>query len=628
MSVRLGQELIRFSPEPWAPPVGGHSLMLGASGTGKTYATLAALGHRLAHSTAAQIILDPEGEFTPLLVEFMANPANGVSHRTLHVVHAASPLETFGLGLLDAARPDAQECHRAALRALAVLEQVVDFGVAEFGPRLSKTAELGMTGLAHAGLPLVVLPECFNDAARLRSLLAEVMPYPFMAAEVEGLARLCETSPRQFVDYLDALKSRLLPLFGSPAMRRVFGQARHRNLDLARIIDNREVLIVNLSGLEAAEAVMVGTSLASLLFHLALTLPITDHVVAECWIDECADFLIPAICKGLERTRKRGLFWHLIAQQPTQLIKPNDPERTMLTSVITNTRGLHTTFGGLTYDSAKIIAECDCIGHIELDTVYKPGSLRPVVVGNDKIELAARAAARHHVEQSSHAIADTRSEARVRALTRAASGQWATMSSSGTSFCATDLPDAGILTPATPLSDSAGRNAGYATSSGRGWSRARLAGAQSARAHQESISSGQADGTSIVDGTHEAMVARFANLEMEAFSLEEKIAAVIGLIMNLPKRTCLRKAHGMAPVVCRTPAVPPPFRSEAFRRQALPLFEAKLRRASPYLRPNHVIDAEIADTLARLDPLLIEPDFAAPEPRPRRSRRTGGDNAL
>ena len=115
--------------------------------------------------------------------------------------------------------------------------------------------------------------------------------------------------------------------------------------------------------------------------------------------------------------------------------------------------------------------------------------------------------------------------------------------------------------------------------------------------------------------THQAMVTRYADLPCEAFSLDEKVHAVMGLIMSLEPRQCVVKIHGEAPLLTRTPDLPVPFRSEDFRRVALPLFRAKLTRISPYLRAPAEVDAEIERTIAELTN-AAEPDFAGPEPLP------------
>jgi hypothetical protein len=613
---RLGHQLIATSDTPWTHAPGVHSLTLGASGGGKTFGTLSAIRSRLLNSAAAQVIIDPEGELAGHLVDFAARHPLG---RKVHVLRSASATESFGFGLLDVDPDDLQACHDAALLALAVLEQVVSFGSPEYGPRTEKLILLALVALARRGLPVVVMPEIYATESGARALLAEGLAFPFMINEWQGLDVLAERNPRGFIDYRDSVISRALKILAAPRVRRIFGQSRGRNVNLRRVLTEGDLLILDLSGTPSEQAVLIGTSLAAMIYNLALSFPITGTPVADIWIDESPDFIIPAITKGFERTRKRGVFWHLLAQQPTMYVKPNDPHGAVLATIMTNAR-LHTVFGGLTQESAELIAKCDCLGHLELDTIWKPGSTRPVVTGLDKVRLASEAAARHHLESQARATSETTAHARMRGKSAATSAQWADMSFSGLASSSASLPDTGLLTPATPLSFTEASNRGHGSTRAGGMTRGTHSAEQEAAARAMSESTGRADGQSAAHGSHEAYVPRYADLPTESYSLEEKMAAVIGRIMTLPPRTCLRKLGAEPPVICRTPDLEPAFRSDPFRRQAVPLFLAKARRESPYLRPTAEIDAEIAAELARLEPPfveIVETDFSAPEPSPR-----------
>ena len=452
----LALRLIRAGAWPQPLPDSLHYLYMGRSGSGKTGAMLLAALQKLADRSRSLLVTDPEGELSDYLVAFMGNPANGVSDRPLHVLKPTSPTASFGLGLLDVASRDPQSCHEAALRTRSVLEQVVDFGVPEFGPRLSKLVHLGAFGLALTGRPLVALPDLYSSASHLRSVIGEAFPYEFCSAEFRALDVL---NARAFIDYRDAVMSRMLPIFASPLMRRVFGQESARNVDLARIRRNREVAFLDLSGLEHKDSVLIGSSFFSLLYHDAMTTPLDQATPTDCYIDEINDFLTVDVARGFDRLKKRKIYLHIALQRAAQCVKTDDLTNTILSAVLTNTQA-KILFGGLVPDDAELMTRLLTTGHIELDTIYKSGSVRPLPVGNDKVTLTSRAEATHHIEQSARAESDTRSEARVRAIAHGTMASWAAMDFSGQALSTNALPDGLAFTTSTPLSQSWGGGGG------------------------------------------------------------------------------------------------------------------------------------------------------------------------
>lgn len=602
----------------WDVPPNFHTLVAGSSGVGKSVALILLARARLRDPSRSYHAIDPEGELTPALEEFIAGPQNGCANRVLHKLQAGSSTESFGLGLNDVPSRDPQACNDAAVRARAVLEQAVDFGAGEFGPRIAKLMHLGLYGLALNGLPLVALPDMFATAGHLRARIGDAYPFAFMSEEWRGLDVLAEKNPRAFLEYRDPLISRLLPLFGSPKMRRIFGQASGRNVDFKRIAEHREVALLDLSGLEHKESVIVGTAYFSLLFAETMQRPLDDVALANCTIDECNDYLTTDVARGLERLRKRGLFLDLACQHFAQFLDPNDPNASLLSAVLTCCRNM-VAFGGLSPDDADLIVRLLFTGNIELDTVWKIGSKRAIAVASEKVTLHSEARARHHAEQRARAISDSHTASRVRAMADATSNGWASTLAIGRGLSTAALPDAGIFTPPTVMSNGNSRsiNAGRSAIGARSCSQ--MLAEQDGRAHVESTSEGSADGASHALGSHDAYVTRYADLETETYNLEEKIHAVTGLLINLPPRSCLVKVGSAPPVLSRTPDLSPNFRSAAFKAQVMPLFRAKAKRTARFVRPVAEIDSEIAESMAELTTPadVVEPDFAEPEPAPK-----------
>jgi DNA helicase HerA-like ATPase len=293
----------------------GHILITGASGTGKTQLVGSLCRARLWDPRWGLHVVDPEGELTPICVEYAANPRAGLPARAVHMLRAASPTNAFAIPLLHVAQPAPLLCHQVSVRALAIFQQFLGFGMDEYGPRLSKLFLLGTFGLALAGRPLIDLPDLYaRDSAHLRSTIGDAYPYEFMSDELRSLDVL---QPRTFLEYRDALVSRLLPIFGNPLLRRVYGP--QKPLDIASILRARETVLLDLSGLEHRDAVLIGTSYVSVLFHEALQRAPNIEPHACVVIDEAFDFLTTDLARGFDRLRKRNIQLCLVIQRLGQL---------------------------------------------------------------------------------------------------------------------------------------------------------------------------------------------------------------------------------------------------------------------------------------------------------------------
>ena len=604
------------SPPGWPAPDARHALWAGASGTGKTQSLIyAARQSLLARPQRGLHVIDPESDICFGLLEFIARHT---PHRRVHMLDPRSTSRAFGLPLLHVADRDPQGCHDAAIRAVAVLGQVANFNQGEFGPRITKGLQLGCFALARRGLPLVALSELFASRAASRETLADAMPYNFMADAFNAINGL---PAKQLIEYTDALVTRMLVIFGSPIIRRIFGQAPARNLDIDQILARGDVVLLPLGGLEHRDAVLVGTAYYSILHHAALKRPLDAATPADVFIDEVSDYLTPDLARGFDRLRKRKVFLRVACQRFAQFTKPDDPGKSTLSAILTNAR-LKIVMGGMMRDDAELLAHTLFGGHLPLDTIYKPGSKRPVLVGHRKITLSSSALARHEAETHTHGESSSESQSRMHAIADATSTGTGSSLSSGHSSSLSMLPDGSLLSPPTHLSHGDAHNRSRGSSHSHTHSTSHVAAQQSARALARSSSHGRAAGRSEATGTHETMLAELAMLESESYSLAEKEAAAVGLIQSMPPRAALIKIDSGPPVyIARTPDLLPAFRSAAFRDQAMALFMQKLDRDDPALTPIEA-DAEIATALAELtDPVIAEPDFAAGEPIPLRRKR-------
>ena len=264
----------------------GHLLLAGNSGSGKTGALCLIARHKLRNPLTGFIAIDPDGEISAHCAEYLANPEHGVGRRKVHYMRPASPTEAFALPILHVPDRSPQPCHDKAVRALTIFEQAVTVGAGDYGPRLSKFFYLGALGLALTGRSLCDLPDLFSNARELRQRIATAYPYAFLRDAMEAVDLL---SDRAVLEYKDPLISRLMPIFGNDRLRRVFGP--QPPLDIAAVLRNREVVLLDLSGMEHKDAVLVGKAFVSLLYHDALQREPNREPHTCCMLDEAFDYM-------------------------------------------------------------------------------------------------------------------------------------------------------------------------------------------------------------------------------------------------------------------------------------------------------------------------------------------------
>lgn len=640
----------------------GHILYAGSSGTGKSQSLISLARHKIRNPLTGIVVVDPEGEIGPACFEYIANPKNGLGWRKVHYLRPSSATEIFALPFLWVPDRNPLDCHNKAVRARTIFSQAVTVGAGDYGPRLQKYFYLGAVGLALTGRPLIDMPDIFGSTSHLREVLSAAYPHAFLRDAMEAVDLL---NPRAQIEYTDPLVSRLMPIFGNDVLRRVFGP--QPPLDFKAILEKREIAILDLSGLEHADAVLVGKAFTNLVIHEAMQREPNREPHAFILIDEAFDFITPDLARGFDRLRKRNIQLCLSIQRLAQLKKaPDDDAVAIMSAVIGGTR-TKVIFRLNEPDDAEYMMRVMFTGFIPLNE-WKDGTERPVAVGQHIEIVRNRSSARHNAEHE--ATTETESVAYSTARTRtisvteadsesetdptsdatafgensaestgtasstfAATGDSISMdpmtggvflpptstnltSSASSGSCTTGTASRGSGTTATDISGSShGRTTGRTTaiteaygeteSETHGYSRGRM--------------SGTSRGTSDSTGDSETYVTTFEWMNSQLYSLTEQHHRLTGEIQNLALRECFLKIDNAKPVRTRTVDCPPAFKSAYFRRVMLPLFYLKAVAQSPYLFPTKEVDAAIAARLANLlapTPHEAEHDFAASEPIP------------
>ena len=599
----------------------GHILLAGASGTGKSGAACLIARHKLHDPLTGFIVVDPDGEIAPHCAEYLANPDHGLHWRKVHYLKPASASETFALPILHVPDRSPQLCHDKAVRALSIFEQAVTVGAGDYGPRLKKFTYLGFVGLALTGRSLVDLPDVYSNAPHLRYVLAHAYPYPFLR---DAMLAADQLSDRAMLEYKDPLISRLMPIFGNERLRRVFGP--QRPLDIAAVLRNREVVLLDLSGLEHSDAVLVGKAFLSLLYHEALQREPNREPHTCCLLDEAFDYMSMDLARGFDRLRKRNVQLCMCFQRFAQAKNPNDPNAPLIFSAVISGTSTKICFRLPEPDDSDLMTNVLFRGFVNLEErKSSPSSLRPTAVGNKKEIVRSHSRAEHEAEHHMHARTTSHSHSEAVGTATSTGTSSGDFSASGDSsghvmqapwqMLGPNQPSAQMM--AVPLTDSSGESNSRGSSEMQSSSTSNSVVSIDSYGEAETIGHGTSTGTSVTEGESETFVTDYALLPTTMFSLPEQLIRLAGEIQNLDHRECFVKIQNRKPVRTRTRDLEPSFKSHYFRRIMLPLFHKRVVARSGYLFPVAEVDAQIAARLASLKPEpKPEPDFSRPEPSP------------
>ncbi|MGE3703287.1 MAG: hypothetical protein AB7G08_31790 [Hyphomicrobiaceae bacterium] len=592
-------------------------LVSGNSGSGKSGAATLISRQKLHDPLTGLISIDPDGENSPQSAEYLANPENGLQWRKVHYLKPASQTHTFALPLLHVPDRSPQLCHDKAVRALSIFEQAVTVGAGEYGPRLSKFFYLGALGLALAGRPLCDLPDVYSNAAQLRRQLAAAYPYPFLR---DAMLAVDELSPRAVLEYKDPLISRLLPIFGNERLHRVLGP--QPPLNIASVLRNREVVLLDLSGLEHKDAVLVGKAFISLLYHEALQREPNREPHTCLLLDEAFDYISPDLARGFDRLRKRNVQICIVIQRFAQVRNPNDPNAPLIFSAVLSGTSTKICFRLPEEDDADLMTNVLFRGFVDLEE-WKQGSARPTAVGNKLETVRSRSIAHHEAEHHARSRTTSHSHGTSRGKTSSSSTSAGEFSAAGDSaglvmnppyqILGPNAPDASILQ--YPVSQSTGESSSHGSSEMSSSAVAESEADIDMYGEAETEGIGTSRGTSVTEGESETFVTDYALLPTTMFSLQEQLHRLAGELQNLAHRECFVKVGNQKPVRTRTCDLAPAFKSHYARRIFLPLFHKRVIARSGYLFPVAEVDAQIAKRNQALQPIRkAEPDFTKPEP--------------
>jgi len=280
-----------------------HLYVIGKTGSGKSTLLRNLIVQDL-EAGRGLMLLDPHGDLAEELLDYIP------SWRTEDVVYLAPADLAYPIGfnVLQHAPPDDRP-----LIAASVVSTFRHIWRDSWGPRLEYVLYNTVAALldfppSRGGVSLLGVPRMFTDTdyrARVVKEIQDLRVRAFWTEEFAGYSSQFAT------EVVSPVQNKIGALLAAPAIRNMLGQATS-TLDIADAMDNRRIIIANLSKGQLGEA---ATNLAGSLLVTAVqlaamrraTLAEDDRVDFAIYLDEFHNFTTDAFASILAEARKYRL---------------------------------------------------------------------------------------------------------------------------------------------------------------------------------------------------------------------------------------------------------------------------------------------------------------------------------
>lgn len=285
-----------------------HTHIIGQTGTGKS----TFLAHEMTRDLMAGegfCLLDPNGDLANTIADTVPPERTNdvIFIQPKDLTHAIGINPLMPLGALD----------QAALAA-RIVDVIRSLNPGSWGPRLDYILTNCIRLLLERNnSSLIDLPRLLVDRSFRAQLLRRCRD-PFIRAFFE--LEYDQWSERFRSDAISPIQNKVGQIANNPLLRHLLA---HRTISIADIMDNRNILLVNLSksiGHEPAR--ILGGMIVAAIMQAAEareTLPEQDRVPFKLYMDEFQNFITPTIAEALAEARKYRLSLILAHQYLEQI---------------------------------------------------------------------------------------------------------------------------------------------------------------------------------------------------------------------------------------------------------------------------------------------------------------------
>ena len=502
-----------------------HTLLVGASGSGKSTAMLQLMQQDIGRGRGLLLLdphgSDPESPFAEIQawIEAMGFDKTG------RVIVVDPNVREQVVGFNPLAPLPGTDFSVIADALLQAFQRAWGDEDMNAKPNIRTVLTATFVALAEKGLTIPDAKLIYerDDPHGVRARLIASLGDEFARDELQRLHELAG-DPRSRGDYNAQVVgpiNRLNLFVSAPAIRTMLGQTE-RTLDLLDAMDTGKIVLVNLNpggALSEEKAKLLGTLLLRYLFLLAKQRRTREPFFL--YVDECHQVLSGDVAALLAEARKYRVGVHLAHQFLWQLEEASE----LIYHAVMKTTRTKIVFAMEDPQEAQLMAEM--VIPLDLETPVK-ASIRPTVVGQERVELRSRAQGKHVAESAGRVEATGEMEAH--SIGAASADSSATGAASGSSELASQLstPPLLLFGPNAPdasafpvlLSQTAGTGLSRADTTSQAHSDISSESSTYARSASRGTSHTLTHGTSETEGSTEGFASIFADLPTSFHSLD------------------------------------------------------------------------------------------------------------
>ena len=344
-----------------------HMHIIGASGSGKSKFMELLLRRDLHNRNVGACLIDPHGLLVNDLLKYASETQPHLARRIIYFnparqtdqVLGFSPIPTVDVTPHSAAIELRSKCMRAWNQTDESLQ-----------PRIRRWLYNIFYPIVYLNLTLVEASPLVNgnDLEMIRRII-EKIDHPTVREDWEKFL-IAGHKDRQMI--MEGAENRIQRFLLSEEMRIIFSQ-KSRSLDFSKIVEEKKILLVDLSGsgkVHEEDMKLIGVLLLDEMFRVGMLRNEDDPRIPffNLYIDEFGQYVTDSVGKMLDQIRKKKVFLRLAHQHLSQLENQHIGEK-LVESIHTNCRN-KVVFGGLATHDAKAMTELLHMGFVDLHEVH------------------------------------------------------------------------------------------------------------------------------------------------------------------------------------------------------------------------------------------------------------------